>query len=572
MKFLPSQFAYLLSRHESRQNLTAFAKFLLVLGGIIVVYAELFHLVMRHVENKEHSWLTGLYWTLTVMTTLGFGDITFQTDLGRFFSIVVLLTGVVLLLTVLPFTFIRYFYAPWIEAQIHLRAPRELPAETKGHVVIVEYDDIAKSLITRLDVHGTPYVVVEPDPTVAARLVTEGVKVVSGDVDNVETYRAARAESALLVVANLSDAINTNVTLTVREQCPKVPIVAIVEDHDAVDIVRLAGASLVLPLKHRLGAHLAARARGGARASVIGSFGALRVAEIAVHATELAGKTVRETDLRKRTGLHVVGYWQRGRLLPALPDAVLEDHHTAVVVGREEHLAALDTLLADDPGRTPTLAPVLVIGSGKVGRAAARALKDMGLAVHVIERDPKEADRARPIADQVTVGDAADLHDLEKAGLLDASNVILSANDDAMNIYLAVYCRKLRPDVHIVSRITHERNIESIHRAGADFVLSYTTLGVRYLMSFMQSREPVILGEGVDLDVLHVSSSLAGKTLAESGIGKETGLIVVAMRRGGEVDTEPKASTVLDAEAELIVVGSPEQRLAFKRRYGDATA
>ena len=46
-----------------------------------------------------------------------------------------------------------------------------------------------------------------------------------------------------------------------------------------------------------------------------------------------------------------------------------------------------------------------------------------------------------------------------------------------MNIYLAVYCRRLKPDLRIVSRITHERNVEAIHRAGADFVLSYTSLG-----------------------------------------------------------------------------------------------
>ena len=62
---------------------------------------------MGTMEEQEHSWLTGFYWTLTVMTTLGFGDITFHSDIGRLFSVLVLLTGVILLLIVLPFTFIR---------------------------------------------------------------------------------------------------------------------------------------------------------------------------------------------------------------------------------------------------------------------------------------------------------------------------------------------------------------------------------------------------------------------------------------------------------------------------------
>jgi len=39
------------------------------------------------------------------MSTLGFGDITFSSDLGRIFSLIVLLTGIVYLLVMLPFTF-----------------------------------------------------------------------------------------------------------------------------------------------------------------------------------------------------------------------------------------------------------------------------------------------------------------------------------------------------------------------------------------------------------------------------------------------------------------------------------
>jgi len=65
--------------------------------------------------------VTGVYWTLVDMTTLGFGDITSTSDMGRLFSIVVLLSGVVFLLVMLPFLFIRLFYAPWLE--VHRTTP-----------------------------------------------------------------------------------------------------------------------------------------------------------------------------------------------------------------------------------------------------------------------------------------------------------------------------------------------------------------------------------------------------------------------------------------------------------------
>lgn len=118
------------------------------------------------------------------MTTLGFGDTTFTSDIGRVFSVVVLLSGVVLLLVPLPFLFIRLFYAPWLEARVRLRAPRRIPAGTTGHVLMTEFDDIAASLAGRLRAEGVPHFVIEPDPARAARLAGDDVPVVTGESDS----------------------------------------------------------------------------------------------------------------------------------------------------------------------------------------------------------------------------------------------------------------------------------------------------------------------------------------------------------------------------------------------------
>src|SRR5688572_19377256 len=123
---------------ESRANLRALLKYVLTLFAIITLYAVLFHVITGTVEGEQHSWITGFYWTLVVMTTLGFGDITFTSDIGRMFSIVVLLSGVVLLLVMLPFLFISLFYAPWLEARLRLRAPRDVPKDMRRHVILTE--------------------------------------------------------------------------------------------------------------------------------------------------------------------------------------------------------------------------------------------------------------------------------------------------------------------------------------------------------------------------------------------------------------------------------------------------
>ena len=82
MKFLPSQLAYLFAERELRTNVGSLVRYLVFLAVLISLYAVLFHVIMERYELQSHSWITGFYWTLVVMTTLGFGDITFTTDIG----------------------------------------------------------------------------------------------------------------------------------------------------------------------------------------------------------------------------------------------------------------------------------------------------------------------------------------------------------------------------------------------------------------------------------------------------------------------------------------------------------
>lgn len=568
MKFLSSQLAYLTADREARANLRALARYLGFLVALVALYAVIFHLIKVEVEHEQHSWVTGFYWTLVVMTTLGFGDITFTSDIGRVFSIVVLLSGVVFLLVMLPFLFIRLFYAPWLEARVRQRAPREVTAGTRDHVIVARYDAIAAALVERCAAEAVPYVVLEPDPDRAGQLIGEGIAVMAGENDNRLTYERAAAPAARLVLANCEDTTNTNMTLTIREIAPEVTIVTIVEEQDSVDILELSGATSVLPLKHQLGAFLANRIDAGQpEAHVIGEFGRLQIAELAARDTPFVGMRLRDTKLRQQTGLSVVGFWERGKLRPAYPQTEIHSGSVLVMAGTAPQIAALNALL---PRGAPRVPPVLVIGAGKVGQAAAHALKRKGLPVHAIDRTDTALVSVAGAVDATFAGDAADRTVLERAGILDARSVVLTTNDDAMNIYLAVYCRRLKPDLRIVSRITHGRNLEAIHRAGADFVLSYTTLGVGAVMAVLRGQPPVLLGEGVELFALPVPSVLAGRPLRESGIGSRTGLSVVAVRHGDELSTPLTSDTLLPHGAELLMLGSDEQRALFAEAFGRA--
>ena len=565
MKFISSQISYFLSEKDARQNIRALVKYLVFLLAVIALYSVIFHLIMLYVEGRYHSWITGIYWTLTVMTTLGFGDITFTSDLGRFFSIIVLLSGILLLLILLPFMFIRLFYAPWLEAQVRLKAPREIAENISGHVIICTYDTITPGLIEQLRLHGIPYCVIEPDYTVAARMHGDGISVVAGEIDSRATYQKLRASRARLVFANSSDTVNTNIILTVREIAPEVPIIGRVENEDSIDILELSGCNHVLPLHQKLGARLASRVNAGhAQSHVIGNIRDFLVADFAVHNTPLIGRRLGDIGLEKAAGIKIIAVWEQGSLLPARPDTLLTKDSVAVVVGTAQQMLELDTFLVI---YDTNYNPALVIGGGKVGRATALALKEQGIPVNLLERNEALRDGLQDCADNVFIGDAADRKVLMHAGLESSPSVVLTTNDDAMNIYLAVYCRRLNPELRIISRITHERNTEAIYRAGADFAISYASLGVEDVFAHLHSRELLIVGEGFELFSVSVPSSLAGRTLGESQIAARTGLSVVGIQQNGRMLTNPAESTRLTPDSELVMLGSINCRQAFTKAF-----
>lgn len=568
MKTVGSNLATLLSEDQDplHRSVAPFLRYIVMLIAVILLFSWLFHVIMA-AEGQNHSWFTGVYWTLTVMTTLGFGDITFQSDLGRMFSAVVLLTGLIMLLILLPFLFIRAVYAPWLEqrSRARKRTLRTIPATVSGHVLICSNDPIALALVHRLEIAGVPAYVIEPDAEQALRLRDAGLPVITGNIDSSETFKAAGIDRARLVFANGNDPQNSNIILTVRERAEQIPIIALAESHDSIDILELSGATHVLPLKRQLGEHLANRVSAGiAHANVIGRFHGMLLAEFPVHDTPLQNRTIRDVGLREAIGVTVIGVWQKGRMQPARPDMQLTSMCVLVVIGTEAQIDELNELLVIynvNPN------PVIVLGGGKVGRAAARALQARNIPVHIVERAPDLSAKIEGCADRHIVGDAADRSVLAAAGVEQAPSILLTTHDDAMNVYLTVYCRRLNPDARILSRVTHERNVEAIQRAGADFVLSYASLGVHSVLSIVQARELVVLGEGVDMFYIPVPNSLAGRTLAQSAIGERTGLNVIAIQHDDRVQTSPQAEDTLVKGTMLIAMGGTEAREKFAQTF-----
>lgn len=254
--------------------------------------------------------------------------------------------------------------------------------------------------------------------------------------------------------ANSRDQENSNIVLTVRERSLTVPIVSLVESEESIDVLELSGATHVLPLTQKFGEHLANRVHAGfTRANVIRQLYGLQLAEFPVAGSPFQDKAIGELALHDELGLTVVGVWRNGRLIAPSPEFVLGPSCIPVVMGTPEQIAELDGVLVIY-NRNPH--PVIVLGDGKVARAAARALMARGVRVHMVEKSPGFAARAEGLVDRLIVGDAAARDVLGEAGIAQAPSILLTTHDDAMNIYVTVYCRRLNPTAHILTRVTHE--------------------------------------------------------------------------------------------------------------------
>ena len=370
-KTFAAQFASIIRTRRGRRNLAILGKFFAILTVLVTAYTVVFHELMAW-EGKQYSWITGFYWTLTVMSTLGFGDITFSTDTGRLFSILVLATGTIFLLVLLPFTFIEFFYEPWMNAQAASRAPRELPDGTRDHVLLIHHDAITSALIRRLDQFDCHYALIVSDVEEALRMHDLGLNVMVGDLDDPETWSKARIQSAAMVVCTSNDFKNTSAAFTVREIAAEIPIVTTAGDEASIDILTLAGSSFVLRLEQMIGQSFARRTLSGdAKSHLIGRFGELLIAEATAHGTPLIGKTLAESKLRDIAGVTVVGAWVRGRFEQARPETRIHENTILVLAGAKENFVRYDEFFCI---YNVSAAPVLIIGGGRVGRATAAHL------------------------------------------------------------------------------------------------------------------------------------------------------------------------------------------------------
>ncbi len=241
---------------------------------------------------------------------------------------------------------------------------------------------------------------------------------------------------------------------------------------------------------------------------------------------------------------------------------------------------------------------VLVVGFGINGQNVARACQAAGIPYLVLEMNPETVRRQRELGEAIVYGDAMRPAVLEHFGARKARVLVVTMADPVATRSIVASARALNPDLYVIVRTRFAQEIAQLRALGADEVIveEYETaleIFTRVLRRFWVPREEMarlveeLRSEGyemlrgvtpadkasvcdircylgdAELETITVRSgaALEGRTIAEMELRGRHGVTVLALRRGGEVLSNPEASTRL-AAGDLAVVMGPASRIA----------
>lgn len=210
----------------------------------------------------------------------------------------------------------------------------------------------------------------------------------------------------------------------------------------------------------------------------------------------------------------------------------------------------------------------IICGHGRMGKIICRELMAKKVPYVVIE---KEADEPGSAVDTAFIqGDATNDDLLKEAGIKNARGLISVLSTDAQNLYVVLSARELNPALFIVARAGEEGSEQKLMRAGANRVVSpYHTGGLRIAHTAIKPAvvdflEFATRSGNLELQMeeipLRKSSSFTDKTIHDTGIGRELGVIIVAIKRpDGEMTFNPLHKSTLRAGDTLIAIGESEK-------------
>lgn len=209
---------------------------------------------------------------------------------------------------------------------------------------------------------------------------------------------------------------------------------------------------------------------------------------------------------------------------------------------------------------------LIVCGFGRMGRLVCQEFAKKKLAFVLIEQQAELLEEFQVPHGIPLHGDATSDEVLRRAGIDRARALVTVAASDADNLYITMSARLLNEKLFIVARASEPGSDQKLLRAGANRVVSpYQIGGARVAHAVLRPTvvdfiELATKTEHFDLQIEEACitdrSPLAGKTLADSKLRQDLGVIIVAVKKvSGKMVFNPAPNALLEPGDILIAIG-----------------
>ena len=306
--------------------------------------------VLGYTYLFDFSWIDGLYMTIITITTVGFSEVKPLTDGGKLFTIFLILTSISIY-AYLVAVVSEFFSNGTLMEELKKNKMVKKISTLEGHTIVCGYGRNGRQAVVKLNNFKKDCVVIEKSPELFKEIEEEGFIVVEGDATDDDSLLKAGIQNAENLITSLpSDADNLYVVLSARQINSNITIVSRASNESSQKKLKIAGADSVIMPDKLGGDHMASLVvtpdlvEFVNRISLDGESYA-NLEEIAVEdlPAKYLLKSIRDLDLRRKTGCNVIGFVTASGdyIINPSSDMLLEPKSNIILLGRPDQIAKI---------------------------------------------------------------------------------------------------------------------------------------------------------------------------------------------------------------------------------------
>ena len=321
--------------------------------AIILLVLLLFTGVVGFKVLSDYSWVDAFYMTVITITTVGFGEVEPLSSEAKIFTILLILTSVIIVGYALSII-TEYIISKNVISELkHKKMQKKIDALSK-HIVICGFGRNGKQAAKKLLTHNRSFVVVESNKETIDKHQNEDILFVFGNANDDDVLLAAGVERAECLISALpNDSDNVFVVLSARQMNQHLRIISRASHETSYSKLKLAGANNVILPDNIGGDHMASLVvvpdllEFIDNLSIVGN-NTINIEEISVEKLYNTSsiKTIQDLDLRKKTGCNVIGYKDELGNYTINPEANMKlvPKSKVIVLGRPEQIQKLNSI------------------------------------------------------------------------------------------------------------------------------------------------------------------------------------------------------------------------------------